>query len=277
MTKALFCLHSDQKVVKTEGNTTTNDLKDCIPIMFATLNPIFACVNFCALLKSLEMLWFCVAGKAQDLMLCTGAPLLHLPQACRAKSIIYSSRHLPAQDEAFTGIVLTTFCPMQACSQKHLNPVLDTVFSTTDGVCRNPCAPTNSCVSSFIISICSRLLARSPSLALKVTDVGYFDSTEFCYPQSCLNIKAPKQQQKRQKLYPTIQFCALTNCAWRTDDCLKTKQSGTLAMWRMPITAEALSSVFSWLCSKLQALPSGEKQCGRKCLVRHTQLPTENR
>lgn len=39
-----------RKWLKRMGKTTANNVKDCIPIMFAALNPIFAYLNLCAIL-----------------------------------------------------------------------------------------------------------------------------------------------------------------------------------------------------------------------------------
>lgn len=92
-----FCSCSTlaRRWLKQKRKITANNLKDSIPIMFATSNPIFAYTNLCAvaLLKSLGRLWLSAGGKGQNLILSAGATPLHPPWACGAASVLYFSRH----------------------------------------------------------------------------------------------------------------------------------------------------------------------------------------
>lgn len=76
-----FCSCSTlaRKRLKQRRKITANNLKDCIPIMFATSNPIFSYSSLCAvpLLKSLGRLWLSAGGKGQILR--AGATHLYPP------------------------------------------------------------------------------------------------------------------------------------------------------------------------------------------------------
>lgn len=89
-----FCSCSTlaRKWLKQRQKITANNMKNCIPIMFATSNPIFPIQVF-VLLKSLGRLWHFAGGKGQNLILCAEATPLHPQWACSAASALYFSRH----------------------------------------------------------------------------------------------------------------------------------------------------------------------------------------
>lgn len=84
-----------RKRLKQRPKITANNMKNCIPTMFATSNPIFSYTSLgaVALLKSLGRLCLSAGGKGQNLILCAGAPPLHPQWACSAASALYFSRH----------------------------------------------------------------------------------------------------------------------------------------------------------------------------------------